>query len=211
MQIQSLLQVQHYTVIIADQNIASAGSTDGNTQKGVSGFDSANFSVSSNGWVQITNVVLGSETSGNYTGSVAESAVLNRLGIDVTGAVGEGQAAVVGLDIIGRAGLGTPALVDSLLIYDNSTGTNKRVTVENLAKQLPSVTSFKDDYPNTFTSTWDVIHSLGTLDVLVQVFILSTGATLYPDIVRKDVDTVTINCTDAQNIDSLRVLVTALA
>ena len=73
------------------------------------------------------------------------------------------------------------------------------------------IISFKDDYPATFTSTWDVIHSLGTLDVLVQVFILSTGATLYPDIVRKDVDTVTINCTDAQNIDSLRVLVTALA
>ena len=203
--------VSAYTIIIADQNIAGAGSTDGNTQKGVSGFDSANFSVSSNGWVQITNVVLGTETSGNYTGSVAESGVNNRLGVDVTGAVGEGQAAIVGLDISGRTEDTTPALGDSLLIYDTSADTNKRVTVENLAKQLPSVTSFKDDYPATFTSTWDVIHSLGTLDVLVQVFILSTGATLYPDIVRKDVDTVTINCTDAQNIDSLRVLVTALA
>ena len=42
-----------YTVVIQDQNIAGAGATDGNTEKGVAGFDSANFTVSANGWVQL--------------------------------------------------------------------------------------------------------------------------------------------------------------
>ena len=42
-----------YTIVQADANIAGAGATDGATQKGVSGFDSANFTVSSNGWVQL--------------------------------------------------------------------------------------------------------------------------------------------------------------
>jgi len=42
-----------YTVVQADSNIAGAGATDGATQKGVAGFDSANFTVSSNGWVQL--------------------------------------------------------------------------------------------------------------------------------------------------------------
>ena len=42
-----------YTVVQADSNIAGAGATDGATQKGVAGFDSENFSVSSNGWVQL--------------------------------------------------------------------------------------------------------------------------------------------------------------
>ena len=42
-----------YTVVIADQNIAGAGTTDGGTQKGVAGFDSDNFGVTANGWVTI--------------------------------------------------------------------------------------------------------------------------------------------------------------
>jgi len=41
-----------YTVVIADENIAGAGSTDNGTQKGVAGFDSDMFTVTANGWVQ---------------------------------------------------------------------------------------------------------------------------------------------------------------
>ena len=42
-----------YILVIADANVAGAGATDGATQKGVSGFDSATFDVSANGWVQL--------------------------------------------------------------------------------------------------------------------------------------------------------------
>jgi hypothetical protein len=42
-----------YTFVIADANIAGAGATDGATEKGVAGFDSASFTVSSTGWVQL--------------------------------------------------------------------------------------------------------------------------------------------------------------
>ena len=51
-----------YTVVIADQNIAGAGSTDGGTTKGVAGFDSGNFGVTANGWVTLddTGVSAGS-------------------------------------------------------------------------------------------------------------------------------------------------------
>jgi len=42
-----------YTFVIADANVAGAGATDGATEKGVSGFDSASFAVSSTGWVQL--------------------------------------------------------------------------------------------------------------------------------------------------------------
>ena len=40
-----------YTVVIADENIAGQGATDGATQKGVAGFNSAHFNVTANGWV----------------------------------------------------------------------------------------------------------------------------------------------------------------
>ena len=42
-----------YILVIADANVAGAGATDGATQKGVAGFDSATFDVSANGWVQL--------------------------------------------------------------------------------------------------------------------------------------------------------------
>ena len=62
---------------------------------------------------------------------VQESAVNNRLGIDVVNPTG--PIPVVGLDIVGRTNLGaTPAGSDELLIYDTSTTTNKAVTVSNL-------------------------------------------------------------------------------
>ena len=42
-----------YTIVQSDANIAGAGATDGATQKGVAGFDSASFDVSASGWVQL--------------------------------------------------------------------------------------------------------------------------------------------------------------
>ena len=47
--------IGNYTVVQADDNVAGAGATDGATQKGVAGFDSAHFDVSSNGWVQLNS------------------------------------------------------------------------------------------------------------------------------------------------------------
>ena len=47
-----------YTTVIQDANIAEADSTDANTRKGVAGFDSANFTASNTGWVQLREEVL---------------------------------------------------------------------------------------------------------------------------------------------------------
>jgi len=52
-----------YTTVLADQNIAGAGSTDGATEKGVAGFDSDMFTVTANGWVQ-SKIYSGTTTVG---------------------------------------------------------------------------------------------------------------------------------------------------
>jgi len=44
-----------YTFVEVGANIAGKGATDGGTQKGVAGFDSANFDVSATGWVQLVS------------------------------------------------------------------------------------------------------------------------------------------------------------
>ena len=48
-----------YTVVIADQNIAGVGATDGGTEKGVAGFNSANFTATANGWIELANSMTG--------------------------------------------------------------------------------------------------------------------------------------------------------
>ena len=47
--------ITDYTTVIADANIAGAGTTDANTIKGVSGFNSVSFTASATGWIQLKN------------------------------------------------------------------------------------------------------------------------------------------------------------
>ena len=75
--------VSAYTVVQADANIAGSGTTDGNTEKGVSGFDSANFTVSSNGWVQLNDQSITVATYGSATKTVALA--INADGITTSG------------------------------------------------------------------------------------------------------------------------------
>ena len=84
-----------YTFVIADANVAGAGATDGATEKGVSGFDSASFTVSSAGWVQLkpqanpygAKVTLddgGSNTPPDSPSTRVESGGLTTFTVDVT-------------------------------------------------------------------------------------------------------------------------------
>ena len=60
-----------FTIVQSGQSIAGSGSSDNATTKGIAGFDSANFTVSTNGWVQLNN----QNTSGNY-GSATQTVTL---------------------------------------------------------------------------------------------------------------------------------------
>lgn len=79
-----------YTIVQSDANIAGAGATDGATEKGVAGFDSASFTVSSAGWVQLKpqSNPYGAKQDLNNTApcSRAESGGLTTFTIDLTDA-----------------------------------------------------------------------------------------------------------------------------
>jgi hypothetical protein len=60
-----------FTVVQSGQSIAGAGSTDGATTKGVAGFDSASFSASAAGWIQLKDNSVG----GSY-GSASETSTI---------------------------------------------------------------------------------------------------------------------------------------
>ena len=99
-----------YIFVIADANVAGKGATDGATEKGVSGFDSASFDVSAAGWVTLlpqanpygSRVTLddgGSNTPPDSPSTRAESGGLTTFTVDVTqssNAVGEPEWFVFG-------------------------------------------------------------------------------------------------------------------
>ena len=60
-----------YTIVIADENIAAAGATDGATNKGVCGFDSANFDVTGNGFVTLDDSGVTAASYGGVTKSLS--------------------------------------------------------------------------------------------------------------------------------------------
>ncbi len=87
-----------YTFVIADANIAGAGATDAATEKGVAGFDSESFTVSSTGWVQLKpqSNPYGAKQDLNNTSpcSRAESGGLTTFTIDLTDATLFGTSAL---------------------------------------------------------------------------------------------------------------------
>ncbi len=60
-----------YTVVIADANIAGTGATDGATEKGVAGFDSANFNATANGFITLDNTGVTAASYGSASKSLS--------------------------------------------------------------------------------------------------------------------------------------------
>lgn len=65
-------------------------------------------------------------------------------------------------------------------------------------------------YSATFggSASQAITHGLGTLDVIVQVYLLSTGETVECDVVRNSTSQVTLGFTNAPDAASMRVVVT---
>jgi hypothetical protein len=180
-----------------------------NTVVGVASFSSSNFTVSGAGAVSISNVDLGTETTGNYTATVAADTTALYKGIRVSGATGEGQAAVVGINVSGLTNLGAaPADEDELIILDEGSNENKSVTVANLRAATVAVTSFTDLYPQGgAAASWTVTHNLSTKNVIVQCYRTSDDVTVFTDVVRTSGSVVTITCGASQAEDTIQVMV----
>jgi hypothetical protein len=105
-----------YTIVIQDANIAGSGSTDGATEKGVSGFDSANFTVSANGWVQLNN----QGTTGNF-GSATETVTIGVNADGIITSASEQNIAITASQVTDFC-TAVETCVDSNLTYSQNIG-----------------------------------------------------------------------------------------
>ncbi len=120
-----------------------------------------------------------------------------------------GPVPVVGLDIKGQTNLASaPATDDELIIYDNSTDTNKAVTIANLASAVQG----NNGYATTITAWGGTItHSLGSFDVTVQLYDDTSKETIYAEIDRTGIDTIVVNGNGTFPSTNIRVLVSKVS
>lgn len=135
--------------------------------------------------------------SQNLVSSVDESTANNLKGITVNPTTGNVK---VGLNINGLAAIGTPVGADTLPIYDS--GTNKKVSITQLAAATQGISSYAVTISNTATIT----HGLGSKDVIIQLYDVSTAETVYADVVRASTNTALITFTSTP-ANSIRVMV----
>ena len=143
---------------------------------------------------------------GDVTG-VTASTTNDEKGIIV--ASSSGPVPVVGLDIKGQTNLASaPATNDELIIYDNSTDTNKAVTIANLASAVQG----NNGYATTITAWGGTItHSLGSFDVTVQLYDDTSKETIYAEIDRTGIDTIVVNGNGTFPSTNVRVLVSKVS
>lgn len=68
---------------------------------------------------------------------------------------------------------------------------------------------YAEDIGDGIETDFDVVHSLNTLDVLVQVVRVSDGLSVFADVTRTDVDTVNVAFAVAPSADQYRVTIVA--
>jgi trimeric autotransporter adhesin len=188
-----------YTIVIADQNIAGSGATDGATEKGVAGFYNGDFSVTANGFVTISNVNLGTQTTGNYVATISEGS----LGIDVSGSGSETAAVSVSLDLNELTIASTPTHLSG----NDTSGNTRKFTMATVADAV-SQNMGATGVIEAGNTSGIVTHALGT-NVIVQTFDAFTGDTVFCDVDRTSstLVTVSINNAHANNITILVIAV----
>ena len=166
------------------------------TIAGIASFSADNFAVSATGAVTIKDngVILGTETTGNYVAAITTA------GDGLTGGVAsEGSTAALSLTL---GSIATGSGTDFVMADSGTAGSQYLTSVATAAGLLNGSTSFAA----TITATGAVTHNLGTKDVIVQLYDVTTFDTVYADIDRTSINAVTVTFGNAPT-NSIRVLV----
>jgi len=202
-----------WVVVQSGQDIAGVGATDGATVKGVTGFSSATFNVTSNGFTTVKNggIILGTQTTGSYNPTVGTDTDINTAGVQVMDQINVTDGVITSMSkrtlptsltsAVGVIALATQAEVDA------GTIANKAVTPATLSA-LTDDNSFSGTFPPSSAATWTITaaaHGLGTGPFIIQTYISSTGVQVYTDVVITPANgNVVFTTSDAQPTNAIR-------
>lgn len=170
-----------YTVVIADENIAGAGSTDGGTQKGVAGFDSGNFGVTANGWVTLDNTGV---SAGSY-GSASKSLSATVTAKGLLTSLSEQNIAITASQVTDFCNAVDTCVADNSLTALIGNGSATAYTID--------------------------VSSLNTRDLMVQCYRNGTPYdTVHLDVERTSTSVLTLRSQTALSTNQVKVLVTKI-
>lgn len=170
-----------YTVVIADENIAGAGSTDGGTQKGVAGFDSGNFGVTANGWVTLDNTGV---SAGSY-GSASKSLSATVTAKGLLTSLSEQNIAITASQVTDFCNAVDTCVADNSLTALIGNGSATTYTID--------------------------VSSLNTRDLMVQCYRNGTPYdTVHLDVERTSTSVLTLRSQTALSTNQVKVLVTKI-
>ena len=166
------------------------------TIAGIASFSADNFAVSAAGAVTIKDngVILGTETTGNYVAAITTA------GDGLTGGQSaESATAALSLTLGSiAAGDGT----DFLMADSGTPGSQYLTPIATAAGLLNGSTTFAA----TITADATVTHNLGTKDVIVQLYDVTTFDTVFANVDRATTNTVGISFGSTPT-NSIRVLI----
>lgn len=92
-----------------------------------------------------------------------------------------------------------------------NSGVVQYLTASEMAANIVGSTSYATTGPSSLSNSMIVTHNLGSLDVMVQIYEISSGATVECDVVRTTTNVVTLGFALPQTINTLRALVSKIA
>lgn len=182
-----------WTVVQSNIDLATT------TTAGIASFAAADFNVVA-GAVSIKNVNLGSQTTGNYVATISTGTGLNGSGSS------EGAAVSLSLDL-NELSVGTNA---THIAGNDGSGNTRKFEIGELGDDIFGARTYSASIGDGTNTDYVVTHSLGTRDVIVQLFDNSTFDTVYADVVRTSTSAVTITFGAAPSTNDIRVLITKI-
>lgn len=161
-----------YTVVQSGQSIATAGATDGATTKGISGFDSASFTATGNGWIQLKD----NGAAGSY-GSASETSTIVFDKFGVATSASEQSIAITASQVTDFC-TAVDTCVESNRSYSETIGNNSATTYV-VTHGLNSRKVMVELYDS---STFNTVYAEVTRNTVNQVTIVTTSAIATNDV-----------------------------
>ena len=200
-----------WTVVAADQNVAGVGTTSGNTEIGVAGFNSATFSAAANGWISVkAGGISDAQLASTFNKIIGTDTDLNTAGVEVVDQINVTDGVITSMSkrTLPNAQTGSVGVTEIATQAEVDTGTDtfRYVTPATLASSH-SKQGYSDDLPSSAGTTWDIVagtHGLGTGPFIVQTYEVSSGAQVFMDIEIAANGTVTFSTQASSSIAQFR-------
>ena len=202
-----------YTVVISDANIAGVGATDGATEKGVAGFSNATFAGTVNGFITVkTGGISDAQLAETYNTIIGTDTDLNTSAVDVVDQINVTDGVITSMSkrTLPNAATGSVGVTEiaTQAEVDAGTDTFRYVTPATLASHI-NADSYTATFPATTAASTSIAaatHGLGTGPLIVQCYVVASGAQVQLDVtVNPSTGAVTLATTSNQTANTLRV------